>query len=482
MPLIKDLTLEHLKVPSWVGVPAIDSAKVAAIKESILTHRQTGTGFNGLLTPLKVFEKRNTDGRTTSYYVLSEFSVLKALMELGEPGLRVRCQIYGDRDHGDLQMELVSIDARIIQRDPDLDVIAAGKLYLRRDEVLSALGLRTWNGANQHTIASTPEIKTSAQIAEEAGVSVRTLTLHKQIAEGLHPDVEEVIYSLGMQNETTRLRQIVQAGHSKRAQEAELNRIIKQKSDQDSIRQARSSARSVARSAAPDGEGKVVEMSTAFRNPVSIVAGDVFRLGTAHFVSAIPTGSERFAEAAPYTSLAIAPILDENPDNVFWNHDWLFQKSHIVAVPVTPRAIARFFTSLGLPRNEPVNAFPVILQNGRKPSGAVTVFLFSQTMDSIHVPEAPPVVADAFEMYSLLMTSYSQKRDTILFPFLGQGDSATIEICGNNDRFIFTGSDDAALCTDVVNDWRKRGSGKRPARKISDDARDVAPTATSAAG
>ncbi len=103
--------------------------------------------------------------------------------------------------------ELIEIDENLIRNE--LNALESGELLLRRDELLSQLGLRAKAGDNQYNgseMISPP--KTTVEIAKEAGMSERTSQQRKQVAKNLSPDVKEILKNKPITNSITALLEL----------------------------------------------------------------------------------------------------------------------------------------------------------------------------------------------------------------------------------------------------------------------------------
>ena len=95
-----------------------------------------------------------------------------------------------------MKAELAEIDENLIRNE--LDDIGIGELAIRRDEILEALGQRAkvgYNGNQYEKVGgefNSPP-KTTADIANEIGISERSLQENKQIDRNLEPEVKTVV-------------------------------------------------------------------------------------------------------------------------------------------------------------------------------------------------------------------------------------------------------------------------------------------------
>jgi len=167
------LPIDKIKVPDLRR--SIDFGKVTELAESI---RRIG-----LLHPITI---------TCDHRLVAGAHRIEACRKAGMSEIDC-CFIDGDSLH----IELAEIDENLIRND--LDAISIGELALRRDEILETLGLRKktgGNGSNQHKskgAKSAPLLKTTEAIANEIGMSKRSLLENKQLAKNLIPEAKQAI-------------------------------------------------------------------------------------------------------------------------------------------------------------------------------------------------------------------------------------------------------------------------------------------------
>lgn len=89
-----------------------------------------------------------------------------------------------------LKAELAEIDENLMRNE--LHYIDRGLAFKRRDELLTAAGLRRKDGRYPNP-ADSAELKTTDEIAAELGVSGRTMRVEKQIASTILPPVLDAI-------------------------------------------------------------------------------------------------------------------------------------------------------------------------------------------------------------------------------------------------------------------------------------------------
>jgi len=160
------IKISEITVPE--GRRNLDPVKVTELAESIR--------IVGLLNPITI---------STDNALIAGATRFAACEMLGLD--EIECNVFeGD----ELHIELAEIDENLIRND--LDAISIGELAIRRDKILEELGLRA-NQSNKgkSTGADSAPVKTTANLAKEAGVSKRVLQENKQLARGLVPEAKE---------------------------------------------------------------------------------------------------------------------------------------------------------------------------------------------------------------------------------------------------------------------------------------------------
>ena len=163
------MKLSEITIPE--GRRDIDYVKVSEIAESIK--------IVGLINPITIGKDNK---------LIAGAHRLEACKHLGFN--EIDCIVL---DCDELQAELAEIDENLIRND--LDAISIGELAIRRDEILEALGLRAKAGQGRPSKngAISAPLKTTADIAKEAGVSERSLQENKQLARDLVPEAKEAV-------------------------------------------------------------------------------------------------------------------------------------------------------------------------------------------------------------------------------------------------------------------------------------------------
>jgi len=153
----------------------------------------------GLLNPITITQDKR---------LISGMHRLEAVKLLGWTTIDCNVLHYNDALHE----ELIEIDENLIRND--LTVLEQGQQLNRRDEILSALGLRRevgGNGANQfqsNSELNSPKLKSTEDIAQEIGISKRTAQHYKQIDRDIDDSVKDMIRDTDVADNKTDLLKI----------------------------------------------------------------------------------------------------------------------------------------------------------------------------------------------------------------------------------------------------------------------------------
>ena len=163
------IPIENIHVPG--SRRSVDAGKVTELAASI---RRIG-----LLHPITV---------TSDHRLVAGAHRLEACRQVGMCEIDC-CFMDGDSLH----IELAEIDENLIRNE--LDAISIGELAIRRDEILESLGLRAEVGQGRppKNSAESAPLKTTETIANEIGMSKRSLQVNKQLARDLIPEAKEVV-------------------------------------------------------------------------------------------------------------------------------------------------------------------------------------------------------------------------------------------------------------------------------------------------
>lgn len=195
---------------------ALDSGKVASLAESI--------NQIGLLHPVAIDEYFN---------LLAGLHRIEACKRLGWQTIPAIIRQNGDA----LLAELTEIDENLIRNE--LTVLEQGEHLARRDEVLAEMGQRKPDHRPKKGIESTSFLKSTADIAMEAGISKSTTQQRKQIANKLSDEVKDVIRDTELADRATDLLQLARLDSD--AQKDAVSRVLSGKAR--NIKQAKKQAK-----------------------------------------------------------------------------------------------------------------------------------------------------------------------------------------------------------------------------------------------
>jgi 16S rRNA G966 N2-methylase RsmD len=93
------------------------------------------------------------------------------------------------KTYTDIQKQLGELDENLVRNE--LSILEEAEQLLSRDELLTAMNVRTKLGSNRY--AKVAHLKTDNVIASEIGISTRTLQERKQIARNILPSVKDAL-------------------------------------------------------------------------------------------------------------------------------------------------------------------------------------------------------------------------------------------------------------------------------------------------
>ena len=172
-----DVRIDKIKVGERMR--SLDMAKVSELADSI--------NQIGLINPITV---------DRDYRLIAGLHRLEACKSLG---LDMILAIVRDVDK--LTAELAEIDENLLRND--LTALEEGEHLLRREELLEEMGQRAKGGDNRFTMdrgEDSSPLHTTADIAEQVGLSERIAQQRKQIARGLAPEVKDMIRDTDLAN------------------------------------------------------------------------------------------------------------------------------------------------------------------------------------------------------------------------------------------------------------------------------------------
>lgn len=413
----------------------IKQEKVDELMESIRA--------NGLLNPITLDDNWN---------LVAGHHRLKACEQLGFREVECHIVVYQDSDRA----RLAEIDENLIRNE--LRPLERGKLWLEREEILMRLGLLAKVGDNQYTLTGSevisPPIKTAKDLAKESGFSERTYQYDKQIVRNTHPDILQIIENTPVAQRQTALLNIARAGSKERLQAEQAEKALasaKASSDREeqqrqaeivsSYRKRQKQAQlSALKSAealiqAKSSRSKVQNQPKKLHRRLpkpEVNLGDKWKLGE-NLVYCGDTSSDRFQDLLPKgAALTIATLSST------WKHDYLIDKSRIVAVLRKEGYIYEFCRSNQMP-------FQYELAIGN-----IYIGIFSH--QDISKPPMPINVENIEGIVNYLLHLYSSPGDRVIAPFIGEGE--ILAICQRLRRICFIGDDNPQSVTRGIVRWQ----------------------------
>jgi len=431
---------------------ALKDQKVADLMESIRA--------NGLLNPITIDQEFN---------LIAGLHRLTACKLLGYQ--QVECKIITCTSPSSAR--LAEIDENLIRSE--LDTLERSELWLERDKILEQLGIRAQPGDNQHKGGGemiSPPVKTTLELAKQAGYTKRTFQQGKQIAKSIVPEVKEAIKGTPIAKSTTALLKVARAGtkERKQAEQAEqAAREAKARQKQKEIkRQAKLAADARNRqrelqlialySTAAEREAKLAVKRTrpAAQQTVTgklapstnlsrIQVGDEWMLDR-HLVCCADTSSKEFMNHLPSNAaLAIA-----TPSST-WNHDYLIDEARVVAVLRSEGHIYHFSS-----RNRMPFRYELML-------GDFYLAVFSHQV--ITKPEQPVEIEGVEGIVAYLVSLYTNPYNFVIAPFLGHGE--VLVTCEKMGRVCFAGEENPDLIHQAINRWQQ-WTGKQAEKVVLD--------------
>ncbi len=427
--------------------------KVAELMESIKA--------NGLLNPITLDQKLN---------LIAGLHRLTACKLLGLNQIECKIIPYEDADHS----RLAEIDENLIRSE--LDALERAELWLERDQILERLGLRAKPGDNQYKHKGSeiisPPSKTTLELAKEAGYTERTFQQGKQIAKSIVPEVKEVIRGTPIAKSPTALLKVARAGtkESALAKQAEkaAQEAKRRREQEEAQRQAKLATEAKARqkelqlvalqSVVAEKEAKLavkkvqlgvqqqeIEKPAASAKLPTIQVGSEWILDR-HLIYCGDTASEEFIKRLPSdAALAIATVSST------WNHDYLVDEAHVVAVLRSEGYIHQLCSRHQMPFR-----FELMI-------GDIYVAIFSH--QSISKPHKPIEIEGVEGIVAYLVSLYTKPSNFIIAPFLGQGE--VLITCERMGRICFAGEENPELVNRALMRWQK-WTGKQFKKMVSD--------------
>jgi ParB family chromosome partitioning protein len=432
----------------------INDEKVEQLKKSI--------ELNGLLNPITVDHNFN---------LIAGLHRLTALILLGFK--QVECNIVSyDSDEN---ARLAEIDENLIRNE--LEPLERGRLVLEREKILVKLGMRAKAGDNQYTLKASenggeiisPPLKTTQELAKQAGYSERSWQHDKQIARDIAPKIQKIIQKTPIADKKTTLLSIARTGRKERvlAEKAlKASEVAKNKGNyQEAEREAKIAAKlraqqeelqlqafhsAMAELQAKSGtkkEKQRVEQpkilnSLIFNQESLSKIGDKWTLGNRHLVYYGDTAQKDFIRLLPSNAALAISYTAPQPNGTFsdvWNHDYLVDEASVVAVLRSEDNIYQFCSTTRMNFQ-----YELLL-------GKIYVGIFSR--ETISKPQIPVNLDNVEGIIQYLINMFTTQNNYVIAPFMGNGE--ILMTCEKMRRVCFIGDENLSAIRNGISRWGK---------------------------
>jgi ParB family transcriptional regulator, chromosome partitioning protein len=437
-------------LPVGIEKIGIDKIKVGPnrrpVKEHKVSELMESIKASGLLNPITLDQDLN---------LIAGLHRLTACKLLGLEQINCNVIICADTS----QARLAEIDENLIRSE--LEALERSELWLERDRILEQMGLRAQRGHNQHTrkaghATDARPLKTTVELAREAGYTKRTFQQGKQIAKSIVPEVKNLIQGTPIAESPTKLLKLAKAGQAEReraekaeiaAQQAQAAQQLTEAEQQAQVAQeARVKQRELQLVALQglmlDRDKKVTVRATqpqaqtlgkeTFSSALNIKAHDQWLLYR-HLVYCGDTTSTQFRNSLPsHAALAIATSA------FAWHHDYLTDEAKVVAVLRPAGQIDQFCKLHRMPIR-----FELLL-------GGFYVAICAR--HPIAAPPKPSAIEDVTGVVEFLVNTYTNPGNFVLAPAMGEGE--VLIACEQMNRICFVGDHDPVRVSRAIARWQ----------------------------
>jgi ParB family transcriptional regulator, chromosome partitioning protein len=403
------------------------------LKDQKVTELMESIQANGLLNPVTLDQHFN---------LVAGLHRLTACKLLGLTEIECRIVDYQNQD----QARLAEIDENLIRNE--LEALERSELWLERDQILERMGLRAKAGDNQYSRRGgetiSRAVKTTLELAKEAGYTDRTFQQGKQIARDIAPEVKAKIKGTPIAKSPTALLKIARAGKLERQPKATENKPNQTKSQQAEEAQQKQAELQLMALYHTTAEREAKQTAkqiqrTQLRKPESAEplpsskAGEDWLLGRHSVYCGDPT-SQAFIDRLPSdAALAIA-----TPTSA-WQHDYLIDKARVVAVLCPEGQVHQFCTRHRLPFQ-----FEILLRG---------IYLAVFSRHSLTKPDQPLEIAGVESVVAYLISLYTKPGNFVIHSSIGYGE--VLIACEKMGRVCFTGDQDLQRVDQAIARWQK---------------------------
>lgn len=398
---------------------------------------------NGLLNPVTLDQHLN---------LVAGLHRLTACKLLGFTEIECKIVDYHNQD----QARLAEIDENLIRNE--LEALERSELWLERDQILERMGLRAKAGDNQYTRKRrggetvSPPIRTTLELAKEAGYTDRTFQQGKQIARDITPEVKAKIKGTPIAKSPTALLKIARAG--KPAQKAMVEQTLvageqqtaetqQQQTELQLIALYHTTAERQAKQAAKRTQRQEDRTIEQAEPSPSSQAGQDWLLGR-HLIHCGNLTSQAFIDRLPSdAALAIATSVAD------WHHDYLIDKAQVLAVLCPEGQVHQFCTRHRMPFQ-----FEILLRG-------IYLAIFSRY--PLVKSDQPLEIEGIESLVAYLISLYTQPGNFVIHSEIGHGE--VLIACEKMGRVCFTGDENLQRVDQAIARWQK-WTGKQ-AEKIA---------------
>lgn len=435
---------------------AIDKVSIGSnrrpLKDQKVAELMQSIQANGLLNPITLDQ---------NFKLIAGLHRLTACKLLGFTQIECRVVNCSDSD----QARLAEIDENLIRNE--LEALERAELWLERDQILGRMGLRARPGDNQYTQRGgepdSPPVKTTLELAREAGYTDRTFQQGKQIARDIAPEVKKVIRGTPIAKSPKALLTVARAGSEERKRAEQAEQALQAAQAKQRQAEAEQQARIAAEARAKQTDLQLVALYSTEAKKAAKQAtkksqrkdaldadqsldptmpfpasqpGDEWLLER-HLVYCGDTSSQEFTDCLPSdAALAIATPYS------FWQHDYLVREARTVAVVCNEGNIHAFCSQHRMPFQ-----FEFLV-------GKLYVAIFSEK--PLLKPEHPidlEGIQGIEGVVTYLISLYTKPGHFVINAGVGEGE--VVIACERLDRTCFAGDERSDHVDRTIARWQK---------------------------
>ncbi len=402
------------------------------LKDQKVTELMESIQANGLLNPVTLDQHFN---------LVAGLHRLTACKLLGFTEIECRIVDYQNQD----QARLAEIDENLIRNE--LEALERSELWLERDQILERMGLRAKPGDNQYSRRGgetiSRAVKTTLELAKEAGYTDRTFQQGKQIARDIAPEVKAKIKGTPIAKSPTALLKIARAGKQKQPKATKDHQhqtdpqqqvaAAQQQTELQLLALYHTTAEREAKQATKQIQ-RTEHRKTEVADPLpGCQTGDDWLLGRHSIYCGDPTSSAFIDRLPSDAALAIA-----TPTSA-WQQDYLIDKARVVAVFCPEGQVHQFCTRQRMPFQ-----FEILLKG---------IYLAVFARQPLAKPDQPLAIEGIESVVAYLIGLYTKPGNFVIHSSIGYGE--VLIACEKMDRVCFTGDENLQRVDQAIARWQK---------------------------